>query len=215
LRPINYQGFARRTPPAADDIAKWNGLHARFIDLLIERNFSTGNVMEEFYFSLCLRRLLRAAQDGHVDLRNPSFLGTDYLVIDYDGRLYPTDEARMLSRVRHVDLSIGTAATGIDRDRVTAINGNSFNNLDPDCIHCAYQPFCGSDPIDNVSRYGRVDVPRADTWFCSRHLSIFDRIVMLLYSTQEKDRFSLAHWAGIASWPPHLSPRHDPPTYQS
>jgi radical SAM protein with 4Fe4S-binding SPASM domain len=208
LRPVNYQGFARRTPLAGDELPKWNALHSAFIDRLIERNYETGNVIEEYYFSHCLRRVLRAGHDGHVDLRNPSLLASDYLVIDYDGRLYPTDEARMMSRVGQVDLSIGTARTGVDRGAVDAMNGSALNNFDPDCIHCAYQPFCGSDPIDAVSRYGRVDVPKADTWFCGRHLSIFDRVVRLIYSRDEKAIFSLRHWAGVASWPCELAPVH-------
>ena len=210
FRPINYQGFARRALGTGDQSAKWNNLYNAFLDHLIERNFETGDVFEEFYFALCLRRLLRAGEDGHVDLRNPSLLGVDYLVVDYDGQLYPSDEARMLSRVRHIDLSIGTVASGVDSDRVAAMNISASNNFDPDCIHCPYQPFCGSDVIDDVSRYGRIDLPRGDTWFCKRQLSIFDRIVALIYGGDEKARFSLRHWAGLASWPDALAPRHDP-----
>jgi hypothetical protein len=83
------------------------------------------------------------------------------------------------------------------------------NNFDPDCIHCPYQPFCGSDPIDCLSRYGRIDLPRPQTWFCQRQLSVFDRVVSLIYSGDEKVQFSLRHWAGLASWPAQLAPHHD------
>ena len=95
------------------------------------------------------------------------------------------------------------------------MNTSAANNFDPDCIHCPYQPFCGSDVIDDVSRYGRIDLPRGDTWFCRRQLSIFDRIVALIYSRDEKARFSLRHWAGVASWPDQLAPRHDFAAHQS
>ena len=61
LRPVNYLGFARRTPLRGDELAKWNALHSAFIDRLIERNYETGDVVEEFYFSHCLRRVLGAA----------------------------------------------------------------------------------------------------------------------------------------------------------
>ena len=208
LRPVNYLGFARRTPLRGDELTNWNELHAAFIDRLIERNYSTGDVVEEFYFSHCLKRVLRPGYDGHVNLRNPSLFASDYLVIDYDGQLYPTDEARMLSRMGQIDLAIGNVQSGIDQARVSALNGAALNNFDPDCIHCAYQPFCGSDPIDAVSRYGRIDVPQADTWFCGRQLAIFDRIVRLIYSRDERDLFSLCHWAGVASWPAELAPVH-------
>ena len=208
LRPVNYLGFARRTPLRGDELVRWNPLHASFIDRLIERNYATGDIVEEFYFSHCLRRVLRPGHDGHVNLRNPSLFAADYLVIDYDGQLYPTDEARMLSRMGQIDLSMGSVQAGIDQARVAALNGAALNNFDPDCIHCAYQPYCGSDPIDAVSRYGRVDVPKGDTWFCGRQLAIFDRIVQLIYSRDPKDLFSLCHWAGVATWPAELAPVH-------
>lgn len=208
LRPINHLGFARRVPLRGDELVTWNALHAAFIDRLIERNYASGDIVEEFYFSHCLRRVLGPGHDGHVNLRNPSPFAADYLVVDYDGQLYPTDEARMLSRMGQIDLSIGDVKTGLDQARVSALNGAALNNFDPDCIHCAYQPFCGSDPIDAVSRYGRVDIPQGDTWFCGRQLAIFDRVIRLIYSRDEKDLFSLRHWAGVASWPTELAPVH-------
>ena len=204
LRPVNYHGFARRKGP--DALQRWNVLHSQFIDLLIERNLRTGRMMEEYDFSHCLKRVLRPGHDHHVDIRNPNLLGTDYVVIDYDGSLYPTDEARMLSRIGRIDLSIGNIAEGIDPAAVEHLNAWSFNNFDPDCIHCPYQAFCGTDTVDDISRYGRIDLPRLDTWFCGRQMAVFDKIFALLYARDEKIAHSLTSWAGLASLPPGLAP---------
>jgi len=208
LRPVNYHGFARKTGSRTNDPTSWNRYYREFMEALIERNYRTGRVMEEFYFSQCLKRVLRPSIDNHVDLRNPNMLGTDYIVIDYDGRIYPTDEARMLARIGRIDLSIGTTADGIDRSKVAHLNESSLNNFDPDCIHCAYQPFCGSDVVDDISRYGRVDLPRTDTWFCKRQLGLFDLLFSLIYREDEATRFSLSRWAGIETWPAELAPRY-------
>jgi len=208
LRPINYHGFARRQPANADQYASWRGLYDAFIELLIERNARTGTLMEEFYFSLHLRRFLAAGQDNHVDVRNPNLLGTNYLLIDHDGTLYPTDEARMLARMGQADLSIGHVRLGIDAQRRDQLNQFSMNNFDPDCIHCAYQPYCGTDIVDDLSRYGRIDMPRHQTWFCQRQLQVFDKIVELIYRDDTATRASLAHWAGIANWPEGLARSH-------
>lgn len=208
LRPINHHGFARRRYVQQNGIAAWNQLHSNFIDMLVERNYRTGRSMEEYYFSQCLRRVLGGRTDNHVDLRNPNLAASDYLVIDYDGRLYPSDEARMLARIGHVDLSVGDVVNGLDRQAVATLNSMALNNFDPDCIHCAYQPFCGTDAIDDVSRYGRVDRPRHDTWFCGRHMAIFDKVFELIYRDDEAARASLAAWAGVAAWPAVLSPVH-------
>jgi His-Xaa-Ser system radical SAM maturase HxsB len=208
LRPVNYQGFARRDRSHEEPAERWTRYHLAFIDRLINRNFDTGRVMEEFHFVHCLRRVLAAGHDGHVDLRNPASFGSDYIVVDYDGRLHPTDEARMMDRVGQVDLSVGSVHEGIDQAKVDILNGSAINNFDPDCIHCAYQPYCGSDPIDSISRYGRVDIPKSRTWFCNRQLALFDRAVRLIYSEDERDLFSLRHWLGLEQWPQLLAPVH-------
>jgi radical SAM protein with 4Fe4S-binding SPASM domain len=155
--------------------------------------------------------VLRAGEDGHVDLRNPALYGGDNIVIDYDGALYPSDEARMLARIGHVDLAIGNVRLGLRQDVVDELNGSALNNFDPDCIHCPYQPFCGSDVIDDLSRYRRIDLPRTATWFCQRQLAVFDRIMRLLASEDPRERFSLQHWAGLAAWPSQLAPVHHDP----
>lgn len=208
LRPVNYHGFARRRGGHSGAIALWNKLHAEFIELLIDRNDRTETKFEEYYFSHCLRRVLSAGRDHHVDIRNPNLLATDYIVIDYDGQLYPTDEARMLARIGHIDLSVGHVGTGIDRDKRDQVNACSLNNFDPDCIHCPYQPFCGTDIVDDLSRYGRVDVPRHETWFCRRHIAIFDKIFDLLYRDDERTQRALAHWAGVGAWRTEFAPVH-------
>jgi His-Xaa-Ser system radical SAM maturase HxsB len=200
LRPINHQGFARRLGQREDEIERWNTLHNEFIELLIKRNAETGSNLQEYYFSQCLKRVLHSGIDNHVDIRNPNLFATDYLVVDYNGTLYPTDESRMLSRIGQIDLSIGNVKTGIDPEKVAALNSASFNNFDPDCIHCPYQAFCGTDIIDDISRYGRVDVPRQSSWFCKRHMALFDKVFELIYREDESTKRSLALWAGVEVW---------------
>src|SRR5690606_10431810 len=85
LRPINYQGFARKHHPASRDAgADWRAYHAAFIRRLIARNWADRDkLLEESYFSLLLRRIFRPGEDRHVDLRNPNPVGRDYIVIDH------------------------------------------------------------------------------------------------------------------------------------
>ena len=201
LRPINRQGFARRRPEAPGELGKWNALHARFIDMLVERNAGKDQVVEEYYFTHLLRRILGVSANGHVDIRNPNPVLANYLVVDYDGTVFPTDEARMMSRVGQIDLSIGNLRDGVDLTKVEQLNAASFNDLDPDCQHCAYQPFCGVDLIDDISRYGRVDVPKHETYFCRRHLALFDKAFEMITSRDPKVLHSLCKWLGVENWP--------------
>lgn len=200
LRPVNFQGFARKRHTASQgDHADWWGYHERFVRRLIELNYEDkSRLLEESYFSLCLRRIFRIGLDRHVDLRNPNPLGVDYLVIDYDGAIYPTDEARMLTRSGIVDLAIGDVATGIDVGKRDLLNAHSSNAGDPECERCPYQAFCGRDIVDDLSRYGRIDLPRHETFFCQRHLTMFDLAMKLVYWDDPATQYSLAKWMGLA-----------------
>ena len=206
LRPVNYQGFARKSHPTARTSASWNAYYRDFIEALIARNARTGRVMEEFYLAHCLRRILAPGMDSHTDLRNPNIPTGANAVIDFDGQIYPSDEARMLARIRQVDLAIGNVVDGLDQEKLALLAPGHINNFDPDCIHCPYQPFCGTDPIDDLARNGRIDVPRHESWFCQRHLAIFDLAMELLYSADPEVEFTLSRWLGLESLPQSLRP---------
>ncbi|MCA0051458.1 hypothetical protein LB577_31635 [Mesorhizobium sp. B283B1A] len=114
----------------------------------------------------------------------------------------------MLSRIGRVDLSIGTVMAGIDQAKIRLLNSASLNNFDPDCIHCAYQPFCGTDVVDDLSRDGRIDMARIDTWFCQRHMHVFDKVVEVISRRDEAALRSVAKWARVPSWGDHMIPVH-------
>ena len=145
-----------------------------------------------------MKRIFRVGVDGHVDLRNPNPIGVDYLVVDFDGCIYPTDEARMLTRSGVIDLRIGSLKDGYDTDVRRLLNSQSHTVNDPVCSNCVYQPYCGRDLIDDLSRYGRIDMPRHDTFFCQKHLHLFDLCMRLIYSEDEAVQYSLAKWLGLA-----------------
>lgn len=205
LRPVNFHGFARKRHSSSRDAGPaWSEYHRGFIRYLIARGAENSYAAHEFYFTQLLQRIFRAGANGHVDLRNPSVFGIDYLVIDYDGRIFPTDEARMLDRIGEIDLSLGDVFSGVDQAKSRLLNASAFNDDDPDCIHCAYQPFCGSDPIDAISRYGRIDMPRGETAFCRRQLDLFNFAFSMLASPTESEKAAIARWLDMPSPPPRF-----------
>lgn len=210
LRPINFHGFARKRHQASrEQGSEWHLYHEAFVRRIIERNWQDrSRVLEETYFSICLRRIFQPGADRHVDLRNPNPIGVDYIVVDYDGTVYPTDEARMLSRSGVIDLSIGDIETGWKGAAREALNIHSTNQFDPHCTRCAYQPYCGRDIVDDISRYGRIDLPRPETEFCRRHLRLFDLAFELIYDPDPAVRYSVSRWLRLAGTPPELGARY-------
>lgn len=205
LRPVANYGFARKAHDAQKVSSSWYAFHDKIISEMVRRNFEDGTRLEDFYLSLCLRRILRSDTNGHVDLRNPNLLGRDYIVIDYDGTFYPTDEARMLTRTGQVDLSVGHIQNEINQSKLDLLNSYSSNYGDPDCDACKHQQYCGRDVIDDLSRYGTIDLPRHQTEFCKRQMYMYGLIEEMLGSSDPATLHSLALWADIPNWDPILS----------
>ena len=111
-----------------------------------------------------------------IDFKSPSNFLNEMAVIDFDGAIYPSDEARMLTRTKHVDLSVGSIFDGLDETKIRQLNNEALKETNPDCMECVYHPYCGVDLIDDLSRYGRIDKPKHETWFCNKQMFFFDWI---------------------------------------
>jgi hypothetical protein len=61
------------------------------------------------------------------------------------------------------------------------------------------------DLIDDISRYGRIDVPKHQTYFCRRHLALFDKAFEMITSKDPKVQHSLCKWLGVEHWPNHFT----------
>lgn len=184
LRPVNYMGFARKQHASSiDGTERWNKAYFRALDHIMEINKT--EYFEEFYASMVFQKIVGVSRNNFVDFRSPNRFFEDYCVVDYDGGIYPTDEARMLSRTKLVDLKVGELGGGIDSEKLMALNQSAMNEVHPDCIHCAYGPFCGIDLVDDLSRYGRIDLPKHGSAFCKRHMDLFD---LLFSKIVERDR---------------------------
>lgn len=209
LRPINYQGFARkRHKQSRDPSEHWHRYHRSFVRKMIERNWADrSRVLEETYLSICLRRIFHPETERHVDLRNPNPMGVDYLVVDYDGVIYPTDEARMLARSGVIDLSLGRIGDDWRSEKWQELNRHSTNQFDPACERCAFQAFCGRDLVDDLARYGRIDLPRTETAFCRRHQEIFEFAFELIYDEDQAVQYSLSRWLRLDGTPVALGER--------
>lgn len=214
LRPVSFHGFARKAVSELDlGFEAWGKAYRRALDHLFQINLGRSQPVLEYGLELSLRRVFARSHNGHVDLRTPNPAARDYIVVDYDGRLYPSDEARMLARIRHTDLAIGSLEHGIDHEKARALTWNQFNEVHEDCIHCAFGPFCGSDIVEDLARYGRIDLPKHSTWFCRSQTAQFTMIFEMLARGEPRDLANLgAHLTGEMSHAPFFGPFvYDPP----
>lgn len=177
LRPVNFQGFARKKhKDISNQINEWNAFYNKCLEIIRTKN--SERYFEEYYLASILRNIFLNADSGYVDFKSPSKYCQNYCVIDFDGTIYPTDESRMLTRTRTIDLAVGSLKDGLDTEFIKSLDYNGIHQTHSDCIHCTYHPFCGIDMVDDFSRHQRLDLPKRKTWFCNRQINIFDFIFM-------------------------------------
>lgn len=183
LRPVNFQGFARKAhAKEAQDTENWINAYISALEYIEQQNSISDNKIIETGLAIHLKRIFSDNAFDYVDFRNPNNMGVDYLVVNYDGTIFPTDEARMLFRTGIVDLSIGSLIDGLDKGKISKLNSRASNFGDKDCDQCAYQIFCGVDNVDKLSRHGTLDVNTVDTFFCKTHMATFDFVFQKIAS---------------------------------
>lgn len=201
LRPLSPYGFARRT---ADRIGYGIDAYLAFyrsaLDRVIEANHA-GFPMEEVHASLLLSQLLSPLPHGYVDLRSPTGAGFGAVVYDYDGRVYPSDEARMLAAMGDDRFVLGhvgeTVSEWMASPAMAEIMQAGVAESIPKCTDCAYLPLCGSDPIDHYARQGDAVGHRPTSDFCQKHMGLLDLLLERWETANQADRHVLEGWV----WP--------------
>src|SRR3546814_16798802 len=118
--------------------------------------------------------MFTSSDPGYVDLTSPAGIGIGAIVYNYDGAVYASDEARMLAEMGDMKFKLGQLTQNSYEEIFLSPNlldplEDSFALSAPMCNDCAYEPFCGADP---VFHYGmqKVYVGRTpETKLCDRN----------------------------------------------
>ncbi len=183
IRPLNPYG-------AAIEHANWDVYFDKFIDFyksvldyIIDINLS-GKVFIEEFSALILRKILTPFSVGFVDLQSPAGIINSVVVYNYDGYVYASDESRMLAenidytfRLGHVshkyeDIFYGKKAQDLSQLLATEFIAG--------CSDCAFQTYCGADPVRNYSTQGDPYGFRPTSSFCRKHHAIIKHLFSLL-----------------------------------
>ena len=197
LRPLSPYGFAIKTKSySAYDTDAWLDFYFQGLTYILELNQS-GFRFVEHYASLILRKMLTPFDTGYVDLRSPAGIGIGALVYNYDGDVYASDESRMLAEMGDRTFRLGNVNTDSWEDIMTSdalldpIEA-SFTGSVPMCSECAFEPFCGSDPVFHHATQGDVVGHKPTSSFCKRNMAIFKHLIKLM--DDPKHRRVLSGW---------------------
>jgi His-Xaa-Ser system radical SAM maturase HxsB len=199
LRPLSAYGFAKRNQATqAYSQEDFQAFYQRALERVLRWN-RLGVPLREVYASIILNKILSPFDSGYVDLQSPTGAGLSVLVYNYDGFVYPSDEARMLAETGDVSLRLGRIGGSlpqllnapIQRDLIRA----SLTAHTPGCRTCAYNQFCAPNPVDSQAQFGTPYAPVASTEHCQRHIWLFDMFYMRLQEADDATLDLFHEWA--------------------
>jgi len=153
----------------------------------------------EYFATVLLSRILTPFSTGFVDLQSPAGAGISGAIYDYDGSVYPSDEARMLARMGDSYFNLGNVHRDPYRaifrgEKLRGIIRDACVEVTPSCAYCAYQAYCGTDPVRNYLESGHEVRKMEGTPFCIKHKGIFDYLFSMLADMSEADENIIWRW---------------------
>ncbi len=199
LRPISPYGFAQKTRRAIGyDMSDFLIFYEAALDYILELN-AAGEPFEETYTAILLRHMLTPFHSGYMDLRSPAGAGLGVLVYDYDGQVYPADEARMAARTGDDRFAMGRVTEPLDQlmssPAMHWLARGSVAEALPGCNTCAFVPFCGADPVYHAAAHGDPIGDRATSDFCFKHKSLFTLLFNRLTDADAPTLTTFLAWA--------------------
>ncbi|MDR5729975.1 MAG: His-Xaa-Ser system radical SAM maturase HxsB [Terriglobia bacterium] len=198
LRPLSPYGFAVKTKWfAAYDVDAWLDFYFEGLDYIIELN-RHGLNFTEFYASMILTKMLTPFQPGYVDLMSPAGIGIGALLYNYDGSVFASDESRMLAEMGDQTFKLGHVGDSyealIGADALLDPLEASFAASAPQCASCAFEPYCGAEPVYHHATQGDTVGHKAFSGFCRRNMAIFRGLISRMEADPEIRRIFL-RWA--------------------
>lgn len=198
LRPLSVYGFAKRNLDRIGySLEEFQAFYQRAVDRILWWN-RRGVALREVHLSIVLNKMLSTFDAGYVDLQSPTGAGSSVLVYNYDGWVYPSDEARMLAETGDTSLRMGAITEPLEKLLSSAVRSQlvtASSAAAADCTDCAYRHYCAPNPVDSQAQFGRPDVPARDTEHCKRHLWLFDLAFSLLRTADGATEDLLHAWA--------------------
>ena len=127
---------------------------------------------------MILSRILTPFSTGFVDLQSPAGAGICGVIYNYDGNVYVSDEARMLAAMGDKTFLMGNVLKDSYEEMFdgkflhSLIDKACLESL-PVCARCAFQVYCGADPVRNYSEQGDIVGNRPTSEACKKYKAVF------------------------------------------
>lgn len=198
IRSLNPYGFAaEQAGTLGYDMIEFVDAYTNALEYIFTVNRNI--FFPEHFATILFSRILTPFSTGFVDLQSPTGAGISGVIYDYDGSVYPSDEARMLARMGDQHFYLGNVHKNSYRQ---IFSGNTLKSLirdgclevTPNCAYCVYQAYCGTDPVRNYLESGGEVRNMEGTPFCVKHRGIFDYLFNRLDRMSDEDESIIWRW---------------------
>lgn len=198
LRPISPYGFAVRTRSKTGyETDHFLEFYRKGLAHILDLN-RRGIDLAEIYAKIILTKILTPFATGYVDLQSPAGAGISVAVYNYDGDVYASDESRMLAEMGDHRFRLGNVhrddyRTIFGSERMIGITESSVVESLPGCSDCAFQCYCGADPVFHYAVGRDMVGHRPTSAFCHRNMELIRHLFSLLSEQgHELDRIFFA-----------------------
>ena len=201
LRPLSPYGFAIKTKfYQSYDQTKWLDFYFEGLDYIIELNLNGFDFIEH-YAALVAKKMLTPLQTSYVDLMSPAGIGIGAIVYNYDGTVYASDESRMLAEMDDKTFALGNVhddefANIMLGDALLDPLEQSFTGSVPGCSWCAFEPWCGADPVFHHATQGDFVGKKPLSAFCTRNMAVFRGLISRMEANPDV-RSLFERWASF------------------
>lgn len=161
IRPVTSLGYSRDTwEQIGFTPEEFEPFYREVIDYMLELN-RNGTYVRETQAGFMLAKILERTGYRYVDLCSPCGATRGQIAYDYDGGIYPCDEARMIAKAGDKSFRLGTVGACTYHDLFNHPTSGAMaaaSTLDslPGCSLCVYRPYCGVCPICHYADTGDI-----------------------------------------------------------
>jgi len=199
LRKLDPFGFAAKTRRKLGyTMDEFLVFYQRAFEYILALNVAGTEVLER-NAAIMLAKIIGGQEPNYLDLRSPGGAAIGQLAYHPDGGVYSSDEGRMIAAMGDDTFRIGDVSTDsyhdiLSSDTVRALVLASTNEAHPDCVQCAWQPFCGQQPEYNYKTQGSIFGRMRDSDWCRKHKGIIDILMARWIKASLEERDILERW---------------------
>jgi len=127
-------------------------------------------------FKLALQKIVVGQDVDFADFGNPCGMVHSQIVYHTNGDVYTCDEGRDFTEFRLGNVKHDSYDEIVFGEKIRRLKSLSIRN-DPECLSCAYRPYCSACPVYERAANGTLVARHAGSFGCQSTLYIFDTLL--------------------------------------